>query len=46
MGVTETLERYGFRIKILGQRHKKGKSHVTPMYITIGKIILKWILNA
>jgi len=45
MGVTETLERYGFCIKILSQRHKKSKSHVTLMYITVCKIILKWILN-
>ena len=46
MGVTETLERYGFRLKILNQRHKKRKSHVKPVHTTVGKIILKWILNA
>jgi hypothetical protein len=45
MGIIETLKTYGFPIKILRQKHKEGKSHVTPMYITVGKIILKWILN-
>ena len=43
IGITETLKVYGFRIKIIGQKHKEGKSHVKPMYTTVGKIILKWI---
>jgi hypothetical protein len=45
MGITETLKTYEFPIKILRPKHIEGKSHVTPMYITVGKIILKWNLN-
>ena len=46
MGVAETLERHGLRTKLVGQTHKKGKSHTTHMYITVCKIILKFILIA